>query len=107
MGLPKFNEDNFEADVLKSDLPVLVDFYTEWCGPCKRIAPIVEDLAQSYSGKVKVGKVDVDQAQGLATRFGIMGVPTLMIFHGGKAVDQIVGLTTKQALEEKIRRIIG
>ena len=98
---------NFEAEVLKSTSPVLVDFGATWCGPCKQLAPIVEQLAADWSGKVKVAYVDVDKARETAMRYGIMSVPTVMIFNGGEAKDQVIGFQTKAALEERIKRIIG
>jgi thioredoxin 1 len=107
MALLTLNDDNFQTDVLQSDVPVLVDFYAEWCGPCKQLAPVIEEIARSFGGRIKVGKVDVDQAQKTAMQYGIMGVPTVMIFKGGKAVDQIVGRVPKETLEDKINRALG
>lgn len=98
---------NFEAEVLKSTSPVLVDFGATWCGPCKQLAPIVEQLATEWSGKVKVAYVDVDKARETAMRYGIMSVPTVMIFNGGEAKDQVIGFQTKAALEERMKRILG
>ena len=76
----RFTSENFEAEVLKSDVPVLVDFYADWCGPCKRMAPIVEQLAAEYEGRLKVGKMDVDANTDMAVKYGIMSIPTLIIF---------------------------
>ena len=98
---------NFEAEVLKSTSPVLVDFGATWCGPCKQLAPIVEQLATDWAGKVKVAYVDVDKARETAMRYGIMSVPTVMIFNGGEAKDQVIGFQTKAALEERLKRILG
>ena len=98
---------NFEAEVLKSTSPVLVDFGATWCGPCKQLAPIVEQLATEWSGKVKVAYVDVNKARETAMRYGIMSVPTVMIFNGGEAKDQVIGFQTKAALEERMKRILG
>ena len=98
---------NFDAEVLKSTSPVLVDFGAAWCGPCKQLAPIVEQLATEWSGKVKVAYVDVDKARETAMRYGIMSVPTVMIFNGGEAKDQVIGFQTKAALEERMKRILG
>jgi thioredoxin 1 len=93
-----FNDLNFEAEVLGSDLPVLVDFTATWCGPCKQLAPIVDQLATELDGKVKVGKLDVDDSPVTAGKYGVRGVPTLMVFNKGQRAAQHVGLTTKQKL---------
>jgi thioredoxin 1 len=93
-----FNEMNFEAEVLKSDVPVLVDFTATWCGPCKALAPIVDKVADEYQGKVKVGKVDIDDAPGIATKYGIRSVPTVLVFKNGEKTAQNVGLTTRDKL---------
>lgn len=93
-----FNDLNFDDEVLKADGSVLVDFTAAWCGPCKRLAPIVEELADELQGKVTVGKLDVDEAQLTAQKYGIRSVPTLMVFRGGESVGQHVGLATKAKL---------
>ncbi len=103
----EFTDSNFEAEVLKSSTPVLVDFWAEWCGPCKMIAPVVEELAKELSGKLKVGKVDVDNNQQIAMKFGIRSIPTLLVFKGGKVVDQLVGAVPKKALIDKLTPHIG
>lgn len=93
-----FNEMNFESEVLKSDVPVLVDFTATWCGPCKALAPIVDKVADEFQGKVKVGKVDIDDAPGIATKYGIRSVPTVLVFKNGEKTAQNVGLTTRDKL---------
>lgn len=98
-----FNDLNFETDVLKSDVPVLVDFTASWCGPCKQLAPIIDQLADELAGKVRVGKLDVDDSPVTAGRLGVRGVPTLMVFRGGERVNQHTGLTTKA----KLRDLVG
>ena len=89
---------NFEAEVLKSDLPVLVDFWASWCGPCKMLSPIIAEIAEEYDGKVKVGKVNVDDEPALANMFGIESIPTVMVFKGGKLVNQSLGYRPKEQI---------
>ena len=98
----EFTDANFEQEVLKSDVPVLVDFWAVWCGPCKMIAPFVEELAGEYEGKAKVGKVDVDNNPNISMKYGIRSIPTLLIFRDGKIVDQIIGAIPKQAMAQKL-----
>jgi thioredoxin 1 len=98
---------NFQTEVLKSDQPVLLDFWAEWCGPCKMIAPMVEEIAKEYADKLKVGKVDVDSNQQTSMQYGIRSIPTLLIFKGGKVVDQLVGAVPKKMLAEKIAKHIN
>lgn len=98
----EFTDANFAAEVEQSDVPVLVDFWAVWCGPCRMIAPIVEELAGEYQGKAKIGKLDVDNNPGVATKFGIRSIPTILIFKGGKLADQIVGAVPKGVIVEKL-----
>jgi thioredoxin 1 len=100
----ELNEINFEQEVLKADIPVLVDFWAVWCGPCKMIAPIVDELAIEYDGKLKIGKVDVDNNQQIAMQYGIRSIPTLLVFKSGKVVEQIVGAAPKKSLIDKISK---
>jgi thioredoxin 1 len=102
----EFNELNFEAEVLQSDVPVLVDFSATWCGPCKAIAPLVGQLADEFEGKVKVGTIDIDDSPGIAQRFGIRGVPTLYVFKGGEVVGKMVGAAPKQNIAQLMQRAL-
>lgn len=102
MSAIEFTDANFDEEVIKSDIPVLVDFWAVWCGPCKMIAPIVEELAGEYHGKVKIGKLDVDNNPNVSVTYGIRSIPTLLIFRDGKIVDQIIGAIPKQAIAQKL-----
>ncbi len=95
-------DDNFDSEVINSELPVLVDFWAEWCGPCKMIAPSVEELAGEFEGRAKIGKLDVDNNQITAGKFGVRSIPSLLIFKGGEVVDQIVGAVPKNQLQSKL-----
>jgi thioredoxin 1 len=100
------NDANFDSEVMQSDHPVLVDFSAVWCGPCKKIAPIVEELAGDYAGRVKVVKVDVDKSPGTAAKFGVMSVPTLLLFQGGTVKDQVIGVVSKRVLADKVDKVL-
>ena len=97
-----FSDDTWELEVLKSDKPVLIDFWAEWCQPCRMLAPIVEALADEYNGKLKVGKLDVDQNTGVAGKYQIRGIPTVLLIKDGEVKEQVVGLTTKDKLSKLI-----
>ncbi len=106
MAALEVTDDSFASEVLNSELPVLVDFWAEWCGPCKMVSPIVEELSNEYNGKVKVAKLDVDSNPQTATNYGIRGIPTLLMFKDGSAVDQIVGAVPKTHIAERLDKII-
>ncbi len=95
----EFTDDNFDTEVISSDKPVLVDFWAEWCGPCKALAPIIDEIATDNDGKVKVGKIDTDANRDVSVRFSISAIPTVMLFHKGEVVDRFVGLRAKKDLQ--------
>jgi thioredoxin 1 len=101
------SDATFDQDVLQSEQPVLVDFWAVWCGPCKAIAPIVDDLATTFAGKLKVVKVNVDQNGATPSRYGIRGIPALLFFKDGKVADQIVGYVPREVIEEKVNRVLA
>ncbi len=105
--LMEFTDSNFESEVLKSDKPCLVDFWAEWCGPCRMVVPVVEEIAKDYTGKLKVGKLNVDDNSQTAAQYGIMSIPSLLFFKGGKVVDQIIGAVPKKQLVQRIEKIIA
>ncbi|MCY3766840.1 MAG: thioredoxin [Gemmatimonadetes bacterium] len=107
MGSPiTITDDSFQTEVVDSSLPVLVDFWAVWCGPCRMVAPIVDELAVEYEGRVKVGKVDVDSEQKIAADYGIRSIPTLLIFKNGELADQVVGAVPKKQLVEKLEAVL-
>jgi len=95
-------DENFNAEILESDLPCLVDFWAPWCGPCRMVGPIVEEIAKEYQGKIKVGKLNVDKAPKTSSQYGVMSIPTLSIFKGGERVDTVVGAIPKEEIVSKI-----
>lgn len=108
MGKPiEVTDANFEQEVLKSDLPVIVDFWAIWCGPCRLIAPVVEQLADEYEGKIKIAKLDVDTNPQTAVKYGIRSIPTLLIFKDGKVAEQIIGAVPKSQVEERLQRVLA
>ena len=103
----ELTEDNFESEVLQSDLPVLVDFWASWCPPCKMMVPVIEDLSQEYSGKAKIAKLNVDEAREIASKYGIMSIPTMILFNDGKEVARLAGAMPKEKLSEWIDSNLG
>lgn len=101
-----FSDDNFDSEALNSDLPVVVDFWAAWCGPCRMIAPIIEELAVEYEGKVKVGKLDVDDNQQTAIKYGVRSIPTVLFFKGGELKDTVIGAVPKSMFTEKLTKLI-
>ena len=106
MSVLEANDENFDEEVIAADHPVLVDFSATWCGPCKKLEPIVAEIANDYAGRIKVVKVDVDKAPGTAAKFGVMSVPTVLLFQGGTVKDQFVGVISKQALADKVDKVL-
>ena len=105
-GLLQATDGNFEPEILKSDIPVMVDFWAPWCGPCHVIAPVIEELAAEYAGKVKVAKMNVDDNPATPSQYGIRGIPTVILFKDGKVFDQIVGAVPKSKVEEMIKKAL-
>jgi len=105
--LVHITDANFEAEVIKSNVPVVVDFFADWCGPCRALSPIVEELARDYAGRIKIGKLDVDQNQAIAARFNVMAIPTLILFKTGKNVDKVMGLESKGELRKRLDKLLA
>ena len=101
------NESNWEEEVIKSDIPVMVDFWAEWCMPCRMISPIVEKISNEYEERIKVGKLNVDENPSIATRYRIMAIPAVLFFKDGDLVDQVVGVVPKRVLEEKVKKVLN
>jgi thioredoxin 1 len=99
-------DDNFDQEVLQSEIPALVDFWASWCGPCRAIGPVVEELAEEYQGKVKVAKLNVDESPNTPGKYGIRAIPTLIMFKGGEVVDQITGAVSKSHIESALKKIV-
>lgn len=100
------SQDNFEQEVMQSDQPVLVDFWAPWCGPCRMITPVVEELAQDYQGKLKVGKINVDENQSIAGKYQVMSIPTLIVFKQGEPAKRMLGYQPKESLEDSLKEFI-
>ncbi|MDD3861773.1 MAG: thioredoxin [Candidatus Gracilibacteria bacterium] len=98
----KFTDENFEEEVLKSELPVLVDFYADWCGPCRMMAPVIDEVANEYEGKWKIGKCNVDESPTMAAKFGVQSIPTLLFFKGGQVTNMALGFQSKEALKQRL-----
>lgn len=103
----KITDDNFEAEVKESTLPIMVDFYADWCGPCKMMAPLVAQLAEEYDGKCRIGKCNTDENPKMAGEFKVMSIPTFIFFKDGKAVDSVIGAVSKTVLEEKLKQVLA
>ena len=103
----RFNENNFENEVMKSDMPVLIDFYAEWCGPCRMMAPVVEQFAEEYEGRIKIGKINVDEESELAERFGVQSIPSFIFIKDGKVVDRVTGAMPKPVLKGYLDDLAG
>jgi len=99
-------DDSFDAEIMNGELPAMVDFWAEWCGPCKMVGPVVEELASAYKGKIKIAKMDVDKNRKIPAKFGIRNIPTLILFKGGEVVNTIVGAQPKKSLDEELKKLL-
>jgi thioredoxin 1 len=99
-------DDSFDAEIMNGEIPAVVDFWAEWCGPCKMIGPVIEELASAYKGKIKIAKMDVDKNRKTPARFGVRNIPTLILFKGGEVVNTIVGAQSKKSLDEEMKKLI-
>jgi len=104
--LLQVTDGDFEEEIIKSDIPVMVDFWAEWCGPCKMVGPVVEELAQEYKGKIKIAKMDVDANRETPAKFGIRNIPTLILFKGGEVAKMIIGAQPKSHLDEELKKLL-
>jgi len=104
-GILEVTDANFDQEVLKSEQPVLIDFWATWCGPCRALAPVVDEIAKSYGGKIKVGKMDVDSNTATPQRYGVRGIPTLLVFKNGEVQEQIVGYVPKETIESALNKL--
>ncbi|MDF2595535.1 MAG: trxA [Clostridia bacterium] len=102
----KFTDNNFEQEAVEASMPVVIDFYADWCGPCKMMSPVIDELAADYEGKVKVGKVNTDENRGVASKYNIMSIPTIILMKDGQVVDTVVGAIPKTVLEQKINSML-
>ena len=102
----KVTDDSFDSEIIESDIPAMVDFWAEWCGPCKMVGPVVEELAVEYEGKIKIAKLDVDQNRQIPARFGIRNIPTLILFKGGEVSQTIVGAQPKSSIEDALKKLL-
>ena len=107
MSIIKLTSENFKKEVLESDIPVVVDFFADWCAPCKLIAPVLEEVAQKYEGKIKVGQINVDEASDIASEYAVLSIPTLMFFKEGKKVEEVTGAISKDEMEEYFEKMIS